>query len=129
MSSTRPVLNYVELPGAAAFEATKTFYTAAFGWSWLDYGPTYAEIQDAGIAGGLNAQASPAPEPDAGAEDGLGPLLLFESDDLDATVEAVTAAGAQVTSGPYGYPGGRRFHFRDPAGNTLGVYQPEAATE
>ena len=48
--------------------------------------------------------------------------MLLYSDDLDATVEAVRAAGGVVVEGPYEFPGGRRFHFTDPAGNELGVW-------
>ncbi len=29
-----------------------------------------------------------------------------------------------MVEGPFDYPGGRRFHFRDPSGNVLGVFQP-----
>ena len=41
---------------------------------------------------------------------------------VTATVAAVTAAGGEVTEGPYEFPGGRRFHFIDPSGNELGVW-------
>ncbi|MEM7324514.1 MAG: VOC family protein [Actinomycetota bacterium] len=129
MSDAQPVLNYLELPGGGSFEETKRFYTEAFGWSWLDFGPTYAEFRDAGVQGGLNGLAAAAPPPEPGAEDGVGPLLLFETTDLEAAAAAVTAAGGVVTSGPYGYPGGRRLHFQDPSGNTLGIYQPDVAAE
>ncbi|GAB3106519.1 hypothetical protein GCM10027055_00930 [Janibacter alkaliphilus] len=37
-------------------------------------------------------------------------------------MEAVRQAGGTVTDGPYEFPGGRRFHFHDPAGNELGVW-------
>jgi hypothetical protein len=52
--------------------------------------------------------------------------LVF-SEDLDQSLEAVRGAGGEITHGPYDYPGGRRFHFRDPSGNELGVYQPSDA--
>ena len=42
---------------------------------------------------------------------------------LTATLAAVEAAGGRVTNGPYEFPGGRRFHFADPSGNELGVWQ------
>ena len=51
-----------------------------------------------------------------------GPLVLLYSSDLDASVEAVRAAGGTVVEGPYEFPGGRRFHFQDPSGNELGVW-------
>ena len=50
--------------------------------------------------------------------------MLLYSEDLEATVAAVRAAGGTVTAGPYEFPGGRRFHFTDPSGNTLGVWAP-----
>lgn len=48
-------------------------------------------------------------------------MLLF-SDDLDASVAGVEAAGGTVTEGPYDFPGGRRFLFADNSGNVLGVW-------
>ena len=50
--------------------------------------------------------------------------MLVRSDDVEASVTAVTSAGGEVVEEPYDYPGGRRFSFRDPRGNVLGVYQP-----
>lgn len=108
-------INYVEF-GAPDLEATKTFYAAAFGWSFNEYGPAYAGIRNPdgdGEIGGLNAETTPT-------RGGL--LVLIESHDLDATLVSVRAAGGTITDGPYAYPGGRRFHFRDPVGNELGVY-------
>ncbi|WP_445257006.1 VOC family protein [Nocardioides aurantiacus] len=61
----------------------------------------------------MNATVAPA----AG-----GPLVLLFSDDLDSTVSAVEEAGGDIVAPPYGFPGGRRFHFRDPSGNVLGVW-------
>lgn len=115
MSDTHHTLAYVEL-GAPDLATTKAFYAAAFGWTFNDYGPGYAGIKDPageGEMGGLNPATTPAPG---------GPLVLVFSDDLDATLAAVRAAGGTVTDGPYAFPGGRRFHFADPAGNVLGVY-------
>ncbi|WP_067430318.1 VOC family protein [Nocardioides jensenii] len=113
--TTHHAISYIEL-AVSDLAATKTFYADAFGWSFNDYGPEYAGIRAAdgeGEVGGLNATATPS----AG-----GPLVLLFSDDLDATLVAVEAAGGQITNGPYDYPGGRRFHFTDPSGNELGVF-------
>ncbi len=44
--------------------ATKTFYEAAFGWSFTDFGPDYTAIGDAGLDGGFvsaNMTATPMP--------------------------------------------------------------------
>jgi uncharacterized protein len=47
----------------------------------------------------------------------------FDYVDLDATYAAVRAAGGTIDEEPFEFPGGRRFHFSDPAGNTLAVWQ------
>lgn len=44
--------NYVEFP-AKDIEATKAFFTAVFGWSFIDYGPEYTAFSSAGIDGGF----------------------------------------------------------------------------
>lgn len=109
-------INYIEL-AATDLPRAKQFYADAFGWAFNDYGPDYAGIQGASPAdpevGGLNPQGTPSRE---------GALVLLFSSDLDASVEAVTAAGGEVVNGPYEFPGGRRFHFTDPSGNELGVW-------
>ena len=46
-------------------------------------------------------------------------------DDLDATLEAVRAAGGVVTKPVFAFPGGRRFHFCDPAGNELAALEAD----
>ena len=50
--------------------------------------------------------------------------MLLYSDDLEATLDARSRRpAATVIAGPFDYPGGRRFHFTDPSGNELGVFQ------
>lgn len=46
-------LDYLELP-STDLAATKDFYTQAFGWGFVDYGPTYAAF-DQGLDGGFDA--------------------------------------------------------------------------
>ena len=108
-------INYVELT-VANLEAAKLFYGDAFGWGFNDYGPTYAGIkgQDGTEVGGLSAIGPARP---AG-----GPFVILYSNDLEASIKAIEAAGGQITQGPYEFPGGRRVHFTDPSGNELGVW-------
>ncbi|GGD11841.1 glyoxalase [Nocardioides daphniae] len=110
-------LNYVELT-VTDLAAAKAFYRGAFGWHFVDYGPEYSGILDGGEGsdevGGLLLQ------PTARAVG--GPFVLLYSDDLDATQQAIVAAGGDVVAGPYDFPGGRRLHFVDPSGNELGVW-------
>jgi len=110
-------IDYVELTVTDLAEAER-FYAEAFGWTFNDYGPQYAGIRDgSGEAvpevGGLAVGTEVRPG---------GPLVLLYSADLDGTLAAVTSAGGRVVNGPYPFPGGRRFHFQDPAGNELGVW-------
>jgi predicted enzyme related to lactoylglutathione lyase len=117
MDTTHHVLDYVEI-NVTDLARAREFYGQAFGWRFNDYGPDYAGIQAAdgdGEVGGLGVGRRPGQG---------GVLALLRSDDLDASVAAVEAAGGSVVEAPYDYPGGRRFIFGDPDGNVLGVYQP-----
>ena len=115
MASTHHALDYIEL-GSTDLSATCAFFGSVFGWRFTPYGPAYAGIVAAdgsGEVGGIDASTVPIPG---------GPLVLIYSDDLDATHDAVVAAGGSVDVPPYDFPGGRRFHFTDPSGNALGVW-------
>ncbi|NKY37614.1 VOC family protein [Nocardia speluncae] len=109
-------IDYIELT-VTDMDAARSFYRSAFGWEFNDYGPEYTGIRrfdgSEGEAGGLAA----GPEVRTG-----GPLVLLYSNDLDASLRSVGAAGGTVTEGPFDFPGGRRFHFTDPSGNQLGVW-------
>jgi hypothetical protein len=104
-------VDYVELPGGDLV-ATKQFYAEAFGWGFTDYGPAYAAFEQ-GVDGGFNADA---------ADQAKAPLVILYAHDLEAMEAKVRAAGAAVVRPIYSFPGGRRFHFRDPSGNELAVW-------
>ncbi len=109
-------LNYVELP-VQSTATTKAFFTAAFGWSFTDFGDDYAATMN-GIADlGLNGDRSQWTS---------APLAVIEVDDLEAAEVAVKGAGGTITLPIFAFPGGRRFHFRDPNGNELAAMQPAA---
>jgi predicted enzyme related to lactoylglutathione lyase len=110
---THHAIDYVEFTVINMREA-KRFYAEAFGWQFTDYGPEYAGIRKAdGEAGGLRLGS----EVSRG-----GPLVILYSADLTATLAAVQAAGGRITTEPFAFPGGRRFHFEDPSGNELAVW-------
>lgn len=59
---------------------------------------------------------------------GVLPMLVFRSDDVDATFETVRASGAEVLQEPMDQPWGPRdCAFRDPSGNVVRVAQAPAA--
>ncbi len=106
-------IDYIELT-VPDLATGKAFYAAAFGWTFNDYGPSYSGIVGADREQGGLSQGEP---PGRG-----GPLVILYSEDLEATLSAVKAAGGEITTEPFDFPGGRRFHFADPGGNELGVW-------
>lgn len=106
-------LNYLELPVAATGPA-KSFYATVMGWDFADYGPDYAATTSGDTDLGLDADTE------------LTTLLpVIEVDDLEATLAAVAAAGGTVVQPIFAFPGGRRFHFRDPDGHVLAAMVAE----
>ena len=114
MTHQHHTINYIELAATDLAEA-KRFYGAAFGWKFNDYGPDYAGIQKdgGGEVGGMRKESS--------VQRG-GPLVILYSDNIEASAEAVRSAGGQIVRATFTFPGGRRFHFTDPAGNELAVW-------
>lgn len=113
-SHTHHEIDYIEFE-VADMAAAQRFYNTAFGWTFADYGPGYAGIRKSGggEAGGLRLGSGAAPG---------GPLVILYSRDLEASLAAVRDAGGEITREPFSFPGGRRFHFKDPAGNELAVW-------
>lgn len=108
------VIDYFELP-VPETAASKEFFADAFGFGSKDYGPAYSEITDAGVLGGLNADAD---------DRGVAPLIGIRTDDITGARQAVEAAGGTISRPIADYPGGQRFFFREPGGNELLVYAP-----
>jgi predicted enzyme related to lactoylglutathione lyase len=50
------------------------------------------------------------------------PLPVVRVDDLEAAFDAVVKAGGTIAKPIFAFPGGRRFHFIDPAGSELAVW-------
>ncbi|SEP71271.1 hypothetical protein SAMN05428995_101581 [Loktanella sp. DSM 29012] len=105
-------LDYVEFTSPEP-QATREFMANVFGWSFVDYGPDYADIQGAGIGGGVERGTLRAPLP------------VINSNDLDASLAAVKAAGARITVDTFSFPGGRRFQFLAPGGTEMAVWTKE----
>jgi uncharacterized protein len=108
-------INYVEYP-AQDIEATKRFFTAAFGWSFIDYGPDYSAFSNQGLDGGFY-RATLASNSKTGAA-----LIIFYSQNLEATEVKIKQAGGVMSKEIFLFPGGRRFHFIEPSGNEFAVW-------
>lgn len=106
---------FVELP-VSGIHSTRSFYADAFDLAFTDFGPSYSCTLTGDVDIGLQADASEAPS---------GPLAVIAVDDLEASVEAVSKAGGIITKPIFAFPGGRRFHFRDPSGNELAALKSD----
>jgi uncharacterized protein len=105
-------VDYIEFP-APDIAKTKAFYAAVFGWKFTDYGPDYTSFEDGRLAGGFYTKDTVT----AG-----GPLVVIYASDLTGRQTKVCAAGGAIVKEIFSFPGGRRFHFTDPAGNELAIW-------
>jgi predicted enzyme related to lactoylglutathione lyase len=75
--------DYVEF-SVQGLTRTKMFYSAVFGWTFADYGPTYASFDDGKIGGGFTTDGTPNPG---------GPLMVFYVANIEAALQSVKRAG------------------------------------
>ena len=108
-------INYVEFP-AKDLEATKIFFTKAFDWSFVDYGPEYTAFSGVGLNGGFFKSDQSSLTSNGAA------LLVFYSNDLGSTFTKVQESGGKIIKPIFSFPGGNRFHFTEPSGNEFAVW-------
>jgi uncharacterized protein len=113
-------LNYVEF-ACSDLQATKTFFTKAFGWSFADYGPEYAAFSGQGLDGGFFKGDLRSSTSNGAA------LLVFYSNNLEGTLSKVSGVGGKIIKPIFAFPGGRRFHFTEPSGNEFAVWSDAAS--
>ena len=108
-------INYLEFASRDLSE-TKSFFKTVFDWSFTDYGPDYTAFSLANLDGGFYAakQVKTAHEG--------GQLTVFYSAHLEETLTKVRNAGGRITRDIFEFPGGRRFHFKEPGGNEMAVW-------
>jgi uncharacterized protein len=106
-------IDYIEFT-ASDLNAIKKFYGEVFQWKFQDWGEEYISFSDGRVDGGFRLGTT-AP--------GTGmPLVILYTPNLEETEARVRAAGSPITTAIFSFPGGRRFHFSDPAGNELAVW-------
>ena len=108
-------INYVEFP-AKNIGAAKDFFQAAFGWSFVDYGPDYTSFSGAGLDGGFYQS-----DLTVSTENGSALIVLY-SNNLEKTLAKIENVGGSIIKTIFSFPGGRRFHFGDPNGNEYAVW-------
>lgn len=106
-------INYIEFY-APDLSAIKDFYQKAFEWDFTDYGETYTAFSNsAGLDGGFEKSNSPIKN---------GALVILYHENLEEIQQKVTQSGGTISKPIFEFPGGRRFHFTDPAGNELAIW-------
>jgi uncharacterized protein len=113
-------------------ERAKTFYAAAFDWSFEDYsqftGSPYWGVvtgpqDEPGINGGLLPRPAPAPALGQGTN---GFVCTVQVEDYDATERRILDAGGQVALPKMALPGTAwQGYYLDTEGNTFGIHQPD----
>jgi predicted enzyme related to lactoylglutathione lyase len=106
-------IDYIEF-ATRDVAAARNFYSAAFGWTFTDYGPDYTSFVDGRIAGGFFAS------PDAPAK--TNPMVVIFASNLEDAETRVKKAGGKITKPSFEFPGGRRFQFTDLNGLELAVW-------
>ncbi len=113
--SNHEKINYIEFP-AKDMQVTKDFLATTFGWEFVDYGPDYCSITNAGIDGGFFKS-------DLSVSTATGSaLIVLYSNNLEQTQAKIEKAGGNIIKTIFSFPGGRRFHFSDPNGNEFAVW-------
>jgi uncharacterized protein len=108
-------IDYIEMPSRNLAE-TKRFFSALFGWSFVDYGPDYSSFDDGRMAGGFFIS-----EKTANVEAG-SPLIVFYFPELEKILAQLKKLGGEITREIFEFPGGRRFHFREPGGGEFAMW-------
>lgn len=106
-------VDYVEIP-VTDLDKTRAFFEALYGWKFQEWGPDYYSFNDGRLDGGFRRSDEPAPS--------SGVLLVFYTDDIDRDYDRVRELGATISQEPFEFPGGRRFHFVEPAGTEFAMW-------
>jgi uncharacterized protein len=91
----------------------RDFHASVFGWKYQMWGEDYCDTKDSGVASGITGDSSHSTR---------APLPVIYTDDLAGAEARVREAGGVVTREVFSFPGGSRFHFRDPSGNELAIW-------
>lgn len=112
---TNNKIDLIEFPAKSPEELkliTK-FFSEVFGWQYKEWGPEYSDTQDSGVVCGVNSSDNNKQSM---------PLTVIYVENLEETKENVIKAGGKIIADIYSFPGGRRFHFTDPAGHELAAW-------
>jgi predicted enzyme related to lactoylglutathione lyase len=107
---------YIELPSTDP-ERSAAFYASIFGWTIRTRGDGATTFDDA------TGQVSGSFTPDKQAVFDPGFLVYIMVEDIRKSIASIEAQNCEIVR-PLGFhPSELVAHFRDPAGNLLGLYQ------
>lgn len=111
-------IDFIEFPAKNIFDISKakTFYGKAFNWAFNDWGEDYIDTSSSGLGSGFNADPDHRPH---------NPLIVIYVKNLQETCTKIIESGGKITREIFSFPGGRRFHFKDPIGNELAVWSDQ----
>ena len=105
-------ISYVEFK-TNSIEKLKKFYTDAFGWKFTDYGSDYTAFENSGLFGGFERTDEVITN---------GALVVLYHENLEQIKSKVEECGGTISKDIFSFPGGRRFHFKDPSNNELAIW-------
>jgi predicted enzyme related to lactoylglutathione lyase len=111
-------IDYVEIQ-VTDLKKTREFFTSLFAWSFQEWGDDYMSFHDGRLDGGFRLVGEAAPA--------NGILIVFFSVDLERDVARVVECGGTISKAIFSFPGGRRFHFVDPAGTEYAIWSEKPA--
>jgi len=106
-------IDYIEIP-VTDLDKTREFFVQLYGWEFQEWGPDYYSFNDGRLDGGLRRAEEAAPA--------SGVLVVFYSEDIDRDYARVKELGATITQEIFEFPGGKRFHFVEPAGTEFAMW-------
>ena len=108
---------YLEIP-APDLDLAKKFYGEVFGWTFEDVHESYCFFRDGQMGGGLDPDLPVAVD---------GVRLYMNVQEIPATLERIFAAGGEIVreKTAIGDDNGFYAHFRDPNGNSFGIWSKE----
>ena len=102
-------------------EQARTFYTEKLGFAVEDQQPGFVQFKKDGGMGAIFAL-----QEDAGVASHSGVELWWIVDNADTTYASLVSRDVEVVSQPSDEPFGRAFSIKDPAGNTINMFQPRS---
>ncbi len=112
-------ITYIEFQ-APDLKEIKKFYKSSFDWKFEDFWDSYTAFSHSGVKWWF--------EKSLNTTTGI-PLIILYHKNLEKIQWRIEKNGGVITKDIFTFPGGRRFEFQDPAGNSLAVWSDKFPTQ